>query len=72
MQPQQPPPVAYDFALAVACLGNYRRQLKQLINQLDSQPEASIRVTDARDIDQGLYAIDQAYKTLCRETGRLN
>lgn len=62
----------YDFALAVATLGNFRQQLQSWIRYYNSQSETSITIRDPRNILDQLYTIDQAYRKLLIETGRIN
>ena len=68
----QQPEEELDYTIAISYLGRRRRYLKQWVKWYQAQVETSITVRDPRDILTQLYNVDQAYRRLMIETGRLN
>lgn len=70
--PTIPPINEYDFTLAVAALGHYRKHIREWMIWYQSQPEIIISIRDPRDLILQLYNIDQSFRKLLIETGRIN
>lgn len=66
------PPLSIEFALAIATLGDFKKHCRVWIEYYNSVPETAILPGDPRNILEQLYNIDQAYKKLLQETGRIN